>query len=130
VTSAPPPERRRFNGLLFIALAGVLAWGGTVPAHKSAIRWLFVVLLGAWGIMSLLGDRIPWLRERERSEPVYIQMAALGIAVAAVGWFIPGAGSQALFWTGGLLALVSIALLLRFRLVRKPDHDDDPNRPR
>ena len=120
-------ERRRLGGLALLALAGVLAWGGTVDATKAWARWPAVVILGAFGVMMLVSERIRWLRERERIEGAYLQMIMLGIAIGAVAWLIPSNGSRALLAVAALLVVVPLGLWIRTRL---RSDDDDPNRPR
>jgi len=120
-------ERRRLGGLALLALAGVLAWGGTVDAPKAWARWPAVAILGAFGVMMLCSERIRWLRERERIEGAYLQLIMLGIAIAAVAWLIPSNGSRALLAVAALLVVVPLGLWIRTRL--RTD-DDDPNRPR
>jgi len=112
-------ERRRLGGLAFLALAVVLAWGGTVDPAKSSMRWIFVAVLGCLGVIFLLSDRIRWLRELDRIEGVYLQMIALGLAIGAVAWLIPASGSDALLAVGGLLILLPLGLWIRLWYVRR-----------
>ncbi|HEY3219468.1 MAG TPA: hypothetical protein VGJ80_01945 [Gemmatimonadales bacterium] len=112
-------ERRRLHGLLFLALAGLLAWGGTVDPAKASIRWVLVAALVCWGLVEMFFDRIPWLRERDRVERVYLQMISLGLAIAAVAWLIPANGSEALLGVGVLLVIVPLGLWIRLWYVRR-----------
>ncbi len=107
------------GGLAFLALAVVLAWGGTVDPAKSSMRWIFVAVLGCFGVIFLLSDRIRWLRELDRIEGVYLQMIALGLAIGAVAWLIPASGSDALLAVGGLLILLPLGLWIRLWCVRR-----------
>jgi len=119
-------ERRRFGGLAFLVLAGVLAWGGTVDPTKTWARWPAVVVLGCFGIV-LLSDRIRWLRERDRIEGAYLLMIMLGLTIAAVAWLVPSSGSKGLLAVGGLLVIIPLGLWIQ---ARRRIGDDDPNRPR
>jgi hypothetical protein len=96
---------RRLSGVLFFALAGVLAWGGTVGPGKTTVRWIVVAAMVAWGIFTLF-------QERDRIEHVYAQILAMGLAITAVGWLIPASESRGLVVMGGLLVLISLGLLL------------------
>ena len=98
------------GGLAFLALAGVLAWGGTVDPAKASIRWIFVAVLGCCGVIVLLSDRMRWLRERERIEGAYLQMIMLGLAIGAAAWLIPSSGSPALLAVAGLLVMLPLGL--------------------
>ena len=120
-------ERRRLGGLAFLALAGVLAWGGSVDQTRAWARWPAVGVLGCFGVVVLLSDRMRWLRERDRIEGAYLLMIMLGLAIAAVAWLVPSSGSQGLLAVGGLLVMIPLGLWIRAR--RRVD-DDDPNRPR
>jgi len=120
-------ERRRLGGLAFLALAGVLAWGGTVDAAKAWVRWPVVVLLGCFGVIVLFSDRVRWLQERDRIEGAYLLMIMLGLAIAAVAWLVPSSGSKGLLAVGGLLVMIPLGLWI---LARRRVDDDDPNRPR
>ena len=51
-------DRRRLSGLAFLALAVILAWGGTVDPTKAWARWLGVAALGGFGVISLFADRM------------------------------------------------------------------------
>ena len=106
------------------ALAGLLAWGGTVHPDRAHLRWVAVAVLAAWGVFSLL-------QRRERSiEHVYAQVLAAGLASAAVGWLIPGSGSRGLVTIGGLVVLASLGLLIWSWFQRRHEQRDDTNRPR
>ncbi len=120
-------ERRRLGGLAFLALAGVLAWGGTVDPTRAWARWPAVVVLGCFGVVVLLSDRMRWLRERNRIEGAYLLMIMLGLAIAAVAWLVPSSGSNGLLAVGGLLVMIPLG---RWILARLRVDDDDPNRPR
>jgi len=120
-------ERRRLGGLAFLALAGVLAWGGSVDQTRAWARWPAVGVLGCFGVVVLLSERIRWLRERDRIEGAYLLMIMLGLAIAAVAWLVPSSGSKGLLAVGGLLVMIPLGLWIRAR--RRVD-DDDPNRPR
>jgi uncharacterized membrane protein len=98
-------KRRPLSGILFLALAGLLAWGGTVDPGKSLVRWIVVPAMAAWGIFSLV-------QERSRIEQVYAQILAMGLAIAAVGWLTPGSDSRGLMVIGGLLAIVMAGVLI------------------
>jgi hypothetical protein len=106
---------------MFLALAGILAWGGTVDPRKSIARWIAVVALVAWAVWTLR-------HERTRIEQVYAQILAMGLSVAAVGWLIPASGSFGLMMIGGILALVAAGLLLWSWIRRRNAVDDEPNR--
>ena len=112
---------RQLSGLLFLALAVVLAWGGSVDPAKSVIRWFVVAALAGWGIWTLR-------QERTRIEQVYQQILALGLAISAVGWQIPSSQSRGLIVVGGVLVLASGGLLLLSRIQRRSAPDDDANR--
>lgn len=120
-------ERRRLGGLAFLVLAGVLAWGGTVASTRGWARWPAVVVLGGFGIVVLLSDRMRWLQERDRIEGAYLLMMMLGLAIAAVAWLVPSSGSNGLLAVGGLLVIIPLGLWI---LVRRRLRNDDPNRPR
>ncbi len=123
-------ERRRLSGLAFLALAVVLAWGGTVDPTKASARWLGVVALGCFGVISLFSDRISWLPARDRIENAYLQMMMAGVAIGAVAWLIPSSGSQALLVVAGLLVVLPLGFWIRiWRRRRQTDHDD-AHRPR
>ena len=115
------------GGLAFLALAGVLAWGGTVDAAKAWVRWPVVVLLGCFGMIVLFSDRVRWLQERDRIEGAYLLMIMLGLAIAAVAWLVPSSGSKGLLAVGGLLVMIPLGLWI---LARHRVDDDDQNRPR
>jgi hypothetical protein len=115
--------RRQLSGVLFVALAGVLAWGQTVDPDKAVLRWPIAVAMAAWGVYSLM-------LKRDRIDHVYAQILAMGVAVAAVGWLIPGSGSRGLLAVGGLLVLAALGLLLWSWYQRRRASDDDTNRPR
>ena len=120
-------ERRRLGGLAFLVLAGVLAWGGTIDPTRAWARWPAVVVLGCFGIVVLLSDRMGWLRERDRIEGAYFLMIMLGLAISAVAWLVPSSGSKGLLAVGGLLVMIPLGLWI---LARLRVDDDDPNRPR
>ena len=120
-------ERRRLGGLAFLALAGVLAWGGTVDPTRAWARWPAVVVLGCFGVVVLLSDRMRWLRERNRIKGAYLLMIMLGLAIAAVAWLVSSSGSKGLLAVGGLLVMIPLGLWI---LARLRVDDDDPNRPR
>ena len=113
---------RQLSGLLFLALAAVLTWGGTVDPAKSTIRWVVVAALAGWGVSTLR-------QERTRIEQVYMQVLALGLAISAVGWLIPTSQSRGLIVIGGLLVLASSGRLLWSWFERRTASDDDANRP-
>ena len=113
---------RQLSGLLFLALAAVLTWGGTVDPAKSTIRWVVVAALAGWGVSTLR-------QERTRIAQVYIQILALGLAISAVGWLIPTSQSRGLIVIGGLLVLASSGRLLWSWFERRTASDDDANRP-
>jgi hypothetical protein len=113
---------RQLSGLLFLALAAVLAWGGTVDPARSTIRWIVVAAAAGWGIWTLG-------QERTRIEQVYTQILALGLAISAVGWLIPTTESRGLMVVGGILVLAAGGLLLWAWMQRHaPPSDDDANR--
>ena len=120
-------ERRRLGGLAFLVLAGVLTWGGTVDPTRAWARWAAVVVLGCFGVVVLLSDRMRWLRERDQIEGAYLLMIMLGLAIAAVAWLVPSSGSRGLIAVGGLLVMIPLGLWI---LARRRVDDDDPNRPR
>lgn len=113
--------RRPLVGLMFLALAGVLTFGGNVDPGKSVVRWIVVAAMAAWGIYSLV-------EKRDRIYRVYSQILAMGLAIAAVGWLIPGGDSRGLLVVGGLLVLVSLGLLVWSLVQRR--QEDDTNHPR
>lgn len=118
-------DRRQLSGLALLTLAGVLAWGGTVDPTKAWARWPGVVVLGCFGVISLVSDRIPWLPGRERIESAYFQMVMAGVAIGAVAWLIPSTGSRVLLAVAGLLVVVPLGLWIRVWLrSRQTDHDD------
>ena len=123
-------ERRRLSGLAFLALAVVLAWGGTVDPTKGWARWLGVGVLGCFGVISLFSDRMSWLPARDRIESAYLQMMMAGVAIGAVAWLIPSSGSQALLVVAGLLVVLPLGLWIREWLRSKQTGDDDTHRPR
>lgn len=108
---------RRLSGVLFLALAGVLAWGGTVGPDRAAVRWIVVAAMAAWGVFSLF-------QERGRIEQVYAQILAMGLAIAAVGWLIPASESRGLLIVGALMVLVSLGLLIWSWYQRQAERDD------
>jgi hypothetical protein len=116
-------RRRGLSGVLFLALAGVLAWGGTVGPGKTVVRWIVVAAMTAWGIFSLF-------QERDRIEQVYTQILAMGLAITAVGWLIPGSDSRGLLVIGGLVVLISLGLLIWSWYQRRHAALDDTHRPR
>lgn len=108
--------------MLFLALAGVLAFGGTVDPARSVARWIVVAASVAWGFWTLR-------QERTRIEQVYTQILALGLAIAAVGWLIPASASRGLILLGGLLVILASGLLLwSWMQRRRYGSDDDANR--
>ena len=113
---------RQLSGVLFLALAGVLAFGGSVDPSQSVVRWIVVAASGAWGLWTLR-------QERTRIEQVYTQVLALGIAIAAVGWLIPASASRGLMLLGGLLVILASGLRLWSWIQRRNQTDDDANRP-
>lgn len=115
--------KRQLSGVLFLGLAAVLALGGNVNPSKSVVRWIVVPALAAWGIFSLF-------QARRRIEQVYAQILAMGIAIAAVGWLIPGGDSRGLLVIGGLLVLVAAGLLLWSWMQGRQGESDDPHPPR
>ena len=108
--------RRPLSGLLFLALAGVLAWGGTVAPGQTLLRWIAVAAMAGWGAFSLF-------RKREGIEHVYTQMLAMGLAIGAVGWLIPGRDSRGLLIVGGVLVVLSAGLLAWASYQRRPERD-------
>lgn len=112
---------RQLSGLLFLALAVILAWGGTVDPAKSTIRWIVVAALAGWGVWTLR-------QERTRIGQVYTQILALGLAISAVGWLIPTTESRGLIVIGGILVLASGGLLLWSWIQQRTASDDDQNR--
>ncbi len=112
--------RRQLSGVLFLALAAVLAWGGTVGPGKTTVRWFVALALAGWGVWTLR-------QERTRIEQVYWQIFALGLAIVSVGWLIPASGSRGLMVIGGIVVLVSAGLLLWSWIQRRnaSDHDAD-----
>ena len=123
-------ERRRLGGLAFLVLAGVLAWGGTVDPAKASIRWIFVAVLGCFGVIVLLADRMRWLRERDQIEGAYLKMIMLGLAIGAVAWLIPSSGSQVLLVVAALMVMLPLGLWIRVRLQSRHTDRDDTHRPR
>jgi hypothetical protein len=123
-------ERRRLSGLAFLALAVILAWGGTVDPTKAWARWLGVVVLGCFGVISLFSDRMSWLPARDRIESAYLQMMMAGVAVGAVAWLIPSSGSQGLLVVAGLLVVLPLGLWIRVWLRSRQTDHDDTHRPR
>ena len=114
--------RRQLSGVLFLALAAVLAWGGTVGPGKTTVRWFMALALAGWGVWTLR-------QERTRIEQVYTQILALGLAISAGGWLTPTSQSRGLIGFGGLLVLASGGLLLWSWIQRRtPPSDDDANR--
>lgn len=111
---------RQLSGVLFLALAGVLAFGGTVDPSQSVVRWIVVAASVAWGLWTLR-------RERTRIEQVYAQILALGLAIAAIGWLIPASASRGLMLMGGLLAIIASGALLWLWIQRRNSADDDAN---
>ena len=111
---------RQLSGVLFLALAGVLAFGGTVDPAQSVVRWIVVAASVAWGFWTLR-------QERTRIEQVYTQVLALGLAIAAVGWLIPASASRGLILLGGLLVILASGLLLWSWIQRRNRADDDAN---
>lgn len=123
-------ERRRLGGLAFLALAGVLAWGGTVDPAKASLRWIFVVVLGCFGVVVLLSDRLRWLRERDRIEGAYLQLIMLGLTIGTVAWLIPSSQSQALLAVAGLMVMIPLGLWIWAWLRGRERDGDDTHRPR
>jgi hypothetical protein len=122
--------RRPLSGVLFLALAGVLAWGGTVDPGKTAVRWIVAAALAGWGLVSLFSERVPWLRERDRIDQVYAQMIAMGLAIGAVGWLIPGSGSRGLIGIAGLMVFLPLGLWIWVWYQRRQGKRDDTDRSR
>ena len=120
-------RRRRLGGLLFLALAGILVWGGTIDPQKATARWIVVAALAIWGLL-LLFDRMP-LRARDRIERVYAQIIGMGLAIAGVGWLVPDSGSNGLVGLGLVLIMLPLGLWL-WNWRQRRTRDDDPNRPR
>ena len=114
---------RQLSGVLFLALAAILAWGGSVDPRKGVPRWIVVAAMAAWGIWTLL-------HERTRIEQVYAQILAMGLAIGAVGWLIPASGSRGLMMIGAILALISVGLLLWSWIQRRNAARDDIDRAR
>ena len=112
---------RQLSGVLFLALAGVLAFGGTVDPAQSVVRWIVVAASLAWGVWTLR-------QQRTRIEQVYTQVLALGGAIVAVGWLIPASASRGLVLLGGLLVMLASGLLLWSWIQRRSRTDDDANR--
>jgi len=123
-------ERRRLSGLAFLALAVVLAWGGTVDPTKPWARWLGVVALGCFGVVSLFSDRMSWLPARDRIESAYLQMMMAGVAIGAVAWLIPSSGSRALLVVAAVLVVLPLGLWIRIWWRRRQTDHDDAHRPR
>jgi hypothetical protein len=123
-------ERRRLGGLAFLALAGVLAWGGTVDPAKASLRWIFVVVLGCFGVVVLLSDRMRWLRERDRIEGAYLQLIMLGLTIGIVAWLIPSSQGQALLVVAGLMVMIPLGLWIWAWLRSRERDGDDTHRPR
>ena len=117
-------RRRRLAGLGFFALAGLLAWGGTVDPAKASARWIFVAALAGVGIVALR------LRRLGRMERLYLQLIALGIAIGSVAWLIPANGSDALLAVAGLLILFPLALWAWTWFQNRQAARDDADRPR
>jgi len=113
--------RRQLSGVLFLALAAVLAWGGTVGPGKTTVRWFVALALAGWGVWTLR-------QERTRIDQVYTQVLALGLAIGSVGWLIPASGSRGLMLIGGIMVLVSAGLLLWSWIQRRNASDDDADR--
>ena len=111
---------RQLAGLGFLVLAGLLAWGGTVDPAKASLRWIFVAVLGCFGILSLL-----WKRESGRIERVYVKMIMLGVAISSVAWLVPANGSEVLIVVGALLIVVPFGLWIRAWQQRGRDQRDD-----
>jgi hypothetical protein len=114
--------RRRLSGLLYLALAGMFAWGGTVESDKASLRWIVVAAMAGWGLYSLL-------QERSRIEHVYTHIGALGVAIAAVGWLTPGSNSRGLMAFGMLLVLIMGGLLI-WSWSQRDAKRDDTDQPR
>ena len=114
---------RQLSGVLFLALAAILAWGGSVDPSKSLLRWIVVAALASWGIWTLR-------HERTRIEHVYQQIFAIGLSIAAVGWLIPASSSRGLMMIGGILVLVSVGLLSWSWIQRRNAAGDDANNAR
>jgi hypothetical protein len=123
-------ERRRLSGLALLALAVILAWGGTVDPTKAWARWLGVAALGSFGMISLFFDRMRWLPARDRIESAYLQMMMAGVAIGAVAWLIPSTGSRALLVVAGLLVVVPLGLWIRIWLRNRQTDHDDSHHPR
>jgi hypothetical protein len=123
-------DRRRLSGLAFLALAIILAWGGTVDPTKVWARWLGVVALGCFAVISLFSDRLPWLPARDRTESAYLQMMMAGVAIGAVAWLIPSSGTRALLAVAGLLVVLPLGLWIRLWLSSRQADRDDSHHPR
>jgi hypothetical protein len=106
-------------------LAGLIAWGGTVDPGKASLRWIFVAVLGCFGILSLF-----WKRATSQIERVYVKMTMLGIAIGSVAWLIPSSGSRALLAVAGVLIVLPLGLWIRAWLHNRQTHGDDTHRPR
>jgi hypothetical protein len=87
-------------------------------------------VLGCFGVIVLLSDRIRWLRERDRIEGAYLQMIMLGLAIGAVAWLVPSSGSQALLAVAGVLVMLPLGLWIRAWLRGKQADRDDTHHPR
>ena len=123
-------ERRRLSALAFLALAVILAWGGTVDPTKPWARWLGVVALGCFGVIALFSDRMSWLPARDRIESAYLQMMMAGVAIGAVAWLIPSSGSRALLVVAAVLVVLPLGLWIRIWWRRRQTDHDDAHRPR
>ncbi len=122
--------RRRLGGLAFLALAGVLAWGGTVDPAKASLRWIFVVMLGCFGVVVLLSDRMRWLRDRDRIEGGYLQLVMLGLTIGTVAWLIPSSQSRGLLVVAGLMVMIPLGLWIWAWLRSRARDGDETRRPR
>jgi hypothetical protein len=115
---------------LFLALAGLLAWGGTVDPEKASVRWIAVAGLAFWGLISLFFPHRSWLPDRATVEHTYLQMISLGVAITLTGWLIPSSGTTALLATGGLLVVVPLGAWIWLWYQRRETKRDDAHRPR
>lgn len=113
---------RRLSGLLYLALAAVLAWGGTVAPDTASLRWIVVAALAGWGLYALF-------QERSRIEHVYTHLGAMGVAITAVGWLTPGRDSRGLMVIGLLLVLIMGGLLM-WSWSQRHAKRDDTDQPR
>jgi len=116
---------RQLAGLAFLVLAGLIAWGGTVDPAKASIRWIFVAVLGCFGMFSLF-----WKRATSQIERVYVKLIMLGIAIGSTAWLIPSSGSRALLAVAGVLVMLPLGLWILAWLRGRQTVGDDSHRPR